>query len=1633
MNENSTAAGGRATESGMAFQAAVTTWFAVQMLADVPIGSAFGLTADLKISGFQCETGDAIDDLVVRLEGGGALYVQCKTRPDRPALAKGLDQVVDLYVRQKKRSPSPTGQVRALLAVAEDAPRTLDKLNAACRLFDHGGAWGDVIARATAEGRDALTLFETHVQAAWPTHVNAPLEAEDLVSLARLFQIRRFPEDATSEAWRTGVHILGRSLYGSDGAGEAPMATLLGLSRQFIRTGAPVDRAGVLRGLRAAGHVDISAPGFDKDIEILLAYSREEQRRLSKHMSLPIDGGIEIPRDCLAPLRAAAESGSLLVTGEPGAGKTGVLLRLAEQMGKAPGPVLFLSVERFSGFRTRSDFRSELKLDHDPLEVLGAWPGTDPGLLIVDALDASRGGPSEALIASFIEEAVQKLGARWSIVASIRSFDLRNGRRFREIMPGLPPNPSFAEQDQGGVRHFHVPRLSSGELAAVAAASPMLRELEASAPDILSDLLRNIFNLSLAAELLSAGENPQSIRTVATQSELIGLYEDIRLPSQRLRLAVKAAVSAMVQRRQLTVRATDIENDAVDEVRQAGVLTSAGDRVAFAHHVLFDHIAARFYLSGDDPGALRTQVTQDPTLGLMLGPALRFALEEVWEADKEGRPKTWRFLTDLAGVSAPDPVVLSIAIRTAAERVATPSDVDALCTLIESEQRSEAVGQLVGQLSRFVGMAAGEHGGLLSSAAEAWARVARVAAVVKVGRLADASRVLLMTLAERSDLSAPKVLNTFGDAARTLLNTAWSLSPEHPALTTAGIRFVARSYGTDPDASRALLGRILDDRFEKHASEEAPWLAEGVTSIIPHDPVFVARIYATLFGRDVTDDAMTWMGGSPSRILAMTSTRRQDYQHARWRLNKALGSFLKTAPMAATAAVIGTVQGIDAAKRRGLSSPQKLTRLRIGEKDIQVFDDILSLQDWRRESTHEEEPLSTFVTFLRTCPREAFREAVMAALKLPTNAAVWARLFGVAAERPEVADDMLWPLAAEPHFTALEGLYRDAVSFLSAAYPRQTPESRSAFETVALARDLFPSEPEANCWDLVLKRFLAIVPENLLVTPEMRTRRSELAALNELRGNPPRLSIEGGWKASPDDIVESLLRSEGADLERSPDREIRAASRQLEDHLKQNEQDADAVFLARLWADILDVVVLLDKGAAQEPHPRLVHSSWGAVSNGVERLAKSIAYSPGAKGLPELDPLLALIDRLSASPYPERTDTPPEQMAWGNWDVRVYAALSLVALAPRFAGERPDIVNRMAVCLRDPAPTVRLQVTKSLNVLWKVARERMWTLVADVADHETHWGVLRFFVAGSLRALSRAEPERCAEFLDRVLQRDWALRRDAQSSSHHPDGDAFAHLVAFLYVALGEVRAWKWIEHWASDLRRGKAHIAPMLHDLREVFFFSYLNEPKPDQLEMASRARKLLDLVVSAAVRALDEAHPHLLGAPSQEAIETWRPLYEAGDRVIYEVCSQFYFGSGAFRSPGNRETKIGLSTSAAKRRFLADHSATLDAIAAHAQARTVHNLLELLAYLVDGDPPGVFDRVAKLLLGPAAADGYQFEALGLDSLVKLIRLYLADYREIFEDAARRQTLVAVLELFSSVGWPEAMKVLFELPDLLR
>ena len=284
-------------------------------------------------------------NIVLRLTGEGAVYVQCKTRPGletRPDshLATVIAQLVRFLVdtRTQRGSPDPI-RVAAILAIADNAPRTLDHLEEGCRAFDNGGDWSEVVGRVAENQRNALDIFANHARVAWRAATGSDASDRDLVDLARLFRIRRFGVDTTSGDWREASNLVGSRLFGREDAGGPPTLALLNTVRQLIRSGAAADRAGLVRALRAAGHADTRAPGFDEDVEALRKYSKEECKRLARHTRLPIgESGIPLSRECLPSLNTAIRGGSLLVIGEPGAGKTGALVALAAQLVKEPHP-----------------------------------------------------------------------------------------------------------------------------------------------------------------------------------------------------------------------------------------------------------------------------------------------------------------------------------------------------------------------------------------------------------------------------------------------------------------------------------------------------------------------------------------------------------------------------------------------------------------------------------------------------------------------------------------------------------------------------------------------------------------------------------------------------------------------------------------------------------------------------------------------------------------------------------------------------------------------------------------------------------------------------------------------------------------------------------------------------------------------------------------------------------------------------------------------------------------------------------------------------------------------------------------------------------------------------------------------
>ncbi len=104
-------------------------------------------------------------------------------------------------------------------------------------------------------------------------------------------------------------------------------------------------------------------------------------------------------------------------------------------------------------------------------------------------------------------------------------------------------------------------------------------------------------------------------------------------------------------------------------------------------------------------------------------------------------------------------------------------------------------------------------------------------------------------------------------------------------------------------------------------------------------------------------------------------------------------------------------------------------------------------------------------------------------------------------------------------------------------------------------------------------------------------------------------------------------------MDGGPNRVVLDASNALHASVNTTPGASAAAELATLWSKARALLALIDANPGL--HGQVDRSAWGHVSNAVERVASSRNFAPGADGLPDLDTMLAVLARLSASKYPE--------------------------------------------------------------------------------------------------------------------------------------------------------------------------------------------------------------------------------------------------------------------------------------------------------------------------------------------------------------------------------------------------------------
>ncbi|HEX8669374.1 MAG TPA: hypothetical protein VF727_13490 [Allosphingosinicella sp.] len=233
----------------MAFQGEIAAWIASHMLADLPVGSRFGLDPAETAVQLRCETGIGLDDIEVTLSGGGTLKVQCKTRlaiSDKPESPFG--KLVAQLVAELARDPLLRPESSALaIVVAAPGSRQLDAFEAACRRVEAGGV--EELQNASAVEQAIFAKFSSLAHQAAE---GGETEALDIRQLASLVRVRAFEFGTTGSTRRTAIHVLEREILDAP-EGEKVFDALLSIISDIISTGIPTTRTELLIKFRRKG------------------------------------------------------------------------------------------------------------------------------------------------------------------------------------------------------------------------------------------------------------------------------------------------------------------------------------------------------------------------------------------------------------------------------------------------------------------------------------------------------------------------------------------------------------------------------------------------------------------------------------------------------------------------------------------------------------------------------------------------------------------------------------------------------------------------------------------------------------------------------------------------------------------------------------------------------------------------------------------------------------------------------------------------------------------------------------------------------------------------------------------------------------------------------------------------------------------------------------------------------------------------------------------------------------------------------------------------------------------------------------------------------------------------------------
>ena len=248
-------------------------------------------------------------------------------------------------------------------------------------------------------------------------------------------------------------------------------------------------------------------------------------------------------------------------------------------------------------------------------------------------------------------------------------------------------------------------------------------------------------------------------------------------------------------------------------------------------------------------------------------------------------------------------------------------------------------------------------------------------------------------------------------------------------------------------------------------------------------------------------------------------------------------------------------------------------------------------------------------------------------------------------------------------------------------------------------------------------------------------------------------------------------------------------------------------------------------------------------------------------------------------------------------------------------------------------------------------------------------------------------------------------------------------MLATLWIRHERLDAHDILQCWIKDLT-GKTEELLAIISILPQDLVAGLDDDESSAVMIRVRSQGLLSDIVDAATGMLEVDRRQTI--PGQIHANATRQC----ENILDMACIHLRL---AFQTDQDEQTgNVPLSTTGILR-LLEETFDILMKISQHAHPRAIYYLLQMAERFILASPERTFEIAAHALTKGDSRHALRLESLIMDSFARLVGVFLADHKTIFRGDARRADLMRCLDCFAAAGWPEAQRLLYRLPELIR